>query len=458
MNFYDFKKLEKCYVCGNIDKNMDKFINLLTSNLSKYEKVEHPKELERQERLRNRQNERPQMGMGLRRRNMEDELRASFKKISKGKYDSGYNDSVIIVSGNCGIGSKSMNYYNEVFEKLNKVLCENNCFLLFVRGNNDDPSIFNECKIDMSNVKTIPDYSVITLKPFNCLCIGGSVSLDKEWKLSQQEQFGKKLFWENEQPFFDEKALDEILSKYQIGCVITSTSPSFAFPGTNAFNKSKWIATDSKMKSAFSSERKILDKIYDKFMDTDVKPYVWIYGRFKQHNHTKVNDIVFDSLGAFQFEDVRNLITSYFSIDLSKKLGGNVFTFDTFIADDENHPSMGYAIHMDDEDVEGEVGEEDAFEEEGTNELDEILMQDSARTVEPQELPQMGAATAATYNPHVFTQEDIDRITRQLQSDTTNVTVTTMQEQERARGVFEPYYYNVEWRPNTLGEITHNGR
>jgi hypothetical protein len=52
----------------------------------------------------------------------------------------------------------------------------------------------------------------------------------------------------------------------------------------------------------FSKERKILDKIYDKIMDADVKPYAWLYGRFKQHNHTKVNDIIFDSLNSFQIE------------------------------------------------------------------------------------------------------------------------------------------------------------
>lgn len=454
MNVYDFKKLEKCYVCGNIDKNMDKFINLLTSNLSKYEKVEHPKELERQERLRNRENQvRPQMGMGLGghqvlhrvSRTFENDLRVSMKKAMKNSFGGGYNDSVIIVSGNCGIGSKSIEYYNKVFEKLNEILMANNCFLLFVRGNNDDPSIFNEQKINFSNVKTIPDYSVIELKPFNCLCIGGSISLDKEWKLSQQEQFGKKLYWEDEEPFFDEEEMDEILKKYQIGCVITSTSPSFTFPGTNAFNKSKWVINNPTIKTKFSSERKTLDKIYDKIIDTDVKPYVWIYGRFKQHNHTKVNDIVFDSLSSFQIEDVRNLISSYFSIDLSKKLGGNVFTFDAFIADDAKQPSAMYGMHMEEpEDVEGEAVE-DTFDEDG--ELDEILGGETNH-----EAVQAEQQNTPLFNQYRITQEDIERATAQLNAATTNIVSN-----EARRGIFEPYY-NIEWDVRPIGEITHNGR
>ena len=375
MNIYDFKKLEKCYVCGNIDKNMDRFIQTITSNLSNYEKKEHPKEIERQERVKNRANnvemvEGPRL---LRRNRVEIDWSKPMKKALRFPTDSTYNDSVIIVSGNCGIGSKSMKYYNEVFENLNKVLSANNCFILFLRGNNDDPSFFNELKIDYSNVKAIPDYSIVTLKLFNCLCIGGSVSLDKEWKLSQEEQFGKKLYWEGESPFFDEKTLDEILKKYQIGCVITSTSPSFTFPGTNAFNKSKWIKDNASIKATFSSERKILDKIYEKIVDGESKPYVWIYGRFKQANYSKVNDIIFDSLASFQIENIGELITRFFGIDLSKKLGGNVFTFDTFIAETESKFSMPiYDLHMDEPIAEGEE-----------RDVDEEVVEDVEEDVNP---------------------------------------------------------------------------
>jgi hypothetical protein len=218
-------------------------------------------------------------------------------------------------------------------------------------------------------VKTVPDYSVVMLKYFNCLCVGGSVSIDKEWKLSQEEQFGKKLYWDGEEPFFNKAELDEILKKYKIGCVVSSTCPSFVFPGTNAYNKSKWIKDNSSIKTVFSNERKIMDKIYDKIIDADTKPYVWIYGRFKQHNHTKTNDIIFDSLASYQFEDVLELISSYFGIDVSKKLGDNTFALDSFIADEERNKIRMPRFHhneeepMDederlDEDLEGDLPEE----------------------------------------------------------------------------------------------------
>ncbi len=445
MKIYDFKKLEKCFVCGNIDKNIDKFIQILTSNLSKYEKVEHPKELERQERLKNREQNFGGLGAvyghaqrAIRRNRFEDDLRASMKKALNKAFskNGGYNDSVIIVSGNCGIGAKSISYYNETFGKLNNVLRDNNCVLLFVRGNNDDPSFFNESKIDFSNIKTIPDYSVILLKSFNCLCIGGSVSLDKEWKLSQEELFGKKLFWENEQPYFDEKTLDEILKKYQIGCVITSTSPSFAFPGTNAFNNSKWVKDNKNIKSTFSSERKILDKIYDKIIDAETKPYVWIYGRFKQHNHTKVNDIVFDSLASYQIEDVRNLISSYFGIDASKKLGGNVFTFDTFICDKEQEmPRMPRHLDepMEAENVEGE--DEEMFADDA-EEVDEVF-----NTVEDEAAPLYFNPNEVPYRVEV---NQIERAAEELRHTAEAVTATN-----RVQIRWEPV--GLDW--NTIANV-----
>ena len=410
MQIYDLKKLEKCFVCGNIDRNMDRFISMITSNLSNYTKQEHPKELERQERLKQRASN---SVFAYRNRRFEDEMRNTLKKMksSYGGWDNGtYNNSVIIVSGNCGIGNKSMKYYQDTFEKLDRILADNNCFVFFVRGNNDDPTMFNEEKINFEHVKTIPDYSIISLKNFNCLCIGGSVSLDKEWKLSQEKIFGKKLFWEGEQPFFNEKELDEILKKYKIGCVVSSTSPSFAFPGTNAFNKSKWFKEDASIKAVFSKERKTLDKIYDKILDADIKPYVWLYGRFKQHSQTKVNDIIFDSLSSFQFENVGQLISSYFGIDMSKKLGDNIFALDSFLAEEEQRQTLPrfHAPHMENE-PHAEIERED-----------EEFVDDIEEDVEEIDGGNGGIDTEGaipTFGNHVqrtITAEDIARATHQL--------------------------------------------
>lgn len=454
MNVYNFKKIEKCYVYGNIDRNMDRFIKNLTSNVSKFKKEEHPKEIERQERLKKRSEEmclgirdighpNPHVGAQgnyLRRANRRNDMQieepgtltASFddwarEKVMYGKsanVDSTYNDSVIIVSGNCGIGNKSKKYYEDTFGKLDKVLGDNNCFILFVRGNNDNPSIFNNREIDFEHIKTIPDYSVVCLKTFNCLCIGGSVSMDKEWKLAQEELYGKKLFYEDEAPQYDENKLNEILDAYNINCVITSTCPSFAYPGTNAFKKSKWFYRDKNIINEFSNERKIMDRIYEKIMDSESKPYMWIYGRFKISRTDKINDIVFTSLASYAMIQINSQLSAFFGIDTSKTLENNGHTFDHIIADDGlNKKAYDF-----------ELEEEDAFEgeEEGVYEAED----------EPTE--EVETTTATT-----ITTRELDRMESMLQD-------ITMVENRAASGgrhyIYEPIN-PIEMRAITLEDI-----
>lgn len=423
MNVYNFKKIEKCYVFGNIDRNMDRFIKTITSNISKFKREEHPKEIERQERLKKREAERPYVGGGLgggiaihphepfggqpqrrvnRLRDNHDpspfatwDIGTSFNKACGKVLDSTYNDSVIIVSGNCGIGNKSKKYYEETFGKLDKVLGDNNCFLLFVRGNNDSPSIFNNREIDFEHIKAIPDYSVVSMKTFNCLCIGGSVSMDKEWKLAQEELYGKKLYWEDEAPKHDEKELKEILEAYNINCIITSTCPSFAYPGTNAFKKSKWFYRDKKIVSEFSKERKIMDKIYEQIMDSESKPYMWIYGRFKMSHTDKLNDIVFCSLSSYGMIQVNSQLNAFFGIDTSKTLETNGHTFDNILHEELNGRGP---IHNELEDEVVEMGEPELEDdmEMGEEVPDEEVNDDVDEEVEAPTVGVEATATATT--------------------------------------------------------------
>ena len=320
MNIYNLAHIEKCYVCGNIDTSLDKFIKMLTSNIPIFEKKEHPKEAERKRRKASVRMESITDGF----------LRPIFEERSRNKKKTlSYDNSLIVVSGNSGIGLKKRAFYEELFSHLEKILAANNCYLFFVRGNNDDPSYFENRLIDFEHIKTIPDYSVIVLKTYNCLCIGGSVSIDKEWKLSQEKTFGKKCFFENESPLLDEAKLDEILDSFKISCVITSTSPSFAPPSTNSFRNSKWFAHNAEMVQEFSKERKVMDAIYAKFVDRDSKPFLWLYGRFKLSQEAKRNDILFSSLSQYQIIFLNETMSTHFGIDTSKKVGDNDQSFET---------------------------------------------------------------------------------------------------------------------------------
>lgn len=316
MKIYNFDKINCLYVYGSIDGNMNSFIDSLVPRFPKKEKYkveEHPKELERQEKIK---------------KMIEEGRMSRFKPLStKKKWDNCYslNDSIIIVNGNCGFGTKKLSYFIKKLEPINTLLEENNSHLLFVRGNMDDPKAFEDEVINMSNIRMLQDYSVVKLTSFNCLCIGGSTSIDRIWKKKQEERIGNKLYFENEALVYDEKAIDEIINDYNIACIVSNTSPSFTYPSINVMKLSAklWAESDKDIINDLVGERKIMDKIYDKLNDSDKKPYIWFYSRFGTSNGATINDISFKSMEPNQLMAFNTIVTKMFDVDLSKELGPN---------------------------------------------------------------------------------------------------------------------------------------
>lgn len=352
MENLNYKSIETCYMCGSIDNGIEKFISKVTRNLpDKGEEFIHPKELERQERLkrkaaeRNRRDEGINVGrpvhIGIDAANRtyrlaQSEIDASIfsRKNSKSKNSkNGYDNSIIIVCGNCGIGIKSKDFYQSLFTRFNTILEKNNCHVLFVRGNNDNPSFFNEDKLNFSNIKCVKDYTVVQLKHFNCLCIGGAASIDRKWKIAQSERLNKKIYWENEGVVYDEDKLNEITSKYNIACVATCTSPSFTFPGTNSFSCSKWISEDKEVSLSLMEERRVMDKIYNKLTENGMKPYMWFYDKFNQSMQNRINDMIFWSINQFNIISFNDVLSDSFGIDITKKLPTNKNIFNNIIND-----------------------------------------------------------------------------------------------------------------------------
>ena len=341
MKIYDYGKIKTCLICGSINGNVDRFIKMIVgslTNIRKYKVEQHPKEIERQERIRREQEEEAQALADIRNPfGIDDILRPHdqhgnapgryAKKMRKQSKYCGYclDNAVLIVNGSNTFGQNDLKYYYDKFNMLNDVLADNNTHILFVRGN-DDPKYFTDELLNLSNVKTIQDYSVIKLNKFNCLCIGGQVSLDRLWKSEQEKRIGKKMFWENEYMTFDEDAINAILSKHKISCIVTPSSPSFAYPGTNVFKKSPWVAKDKALLNDLNNERIIMDRIYNKIIESKSKPYMWTYSRFDASNQSVINDILFQSLCPFQFLDFNKAAADYFNIDFSKQLKENEFS------------------------------------------------------------------------------------------------------------------------------------
>jgi len=321
MKIYDFSSIEKVYVVGDIQGEFSTLMSYL--NRGFMEKMSdddiHPKEAER----RKKEEERSRLAMERRMHNQgirinaadmmpknmlgDFTIKANYSDI-KAKDLSFYSDAIIISAGNNQIGFNSDSYYEKVFGKMNEILAKNNTTLLFIRGNNDDPSFFREEKINFSNVKTIPDYSVIKTKYGNILCVGGGLSVDRVWRKKQQDRLSyissnkkKTLYWKDEMPIFDGDKMNELSeSGIKISGVVSHVAPTFAFPDI-ADSLDDWCSKDVDLAYDIENERLVMDKIYDTLRSMRNRPSFWFYGHYKVDNAEHRANILFRAMPPLAF-------------------------------------------------------------------------------------------------------------------------------------------------------------
>lgn len=109
----------------------------------------------------------------------------------------GMTDTVIIVAGDCGFGFEKPGYYENLYKRCRERLSKANNWLLFVRGNHDNPAYFRSAlplgssknlqPIKHKRWMTLPDYSVVKACGHTILCVGGATSIDRTYRMNLQE-------------------------------------------------------------------------------------------------------------------------------------------------------------------------------------------------------------------------------------------------------------------------------
>lgn len=209
------------------------------------------------------------------------------------------NNQLCIVAGDCGFGFNKPNFYLDMFKRANEKMAEKNIHVIFVRGNHDDPSYFNDEMINFSHIKAVSDYSVLKTATHNILCIGGAISVDRTWRKQQEAIINKyktrkkKLYWENEGIVLNGDAIKDIIEQgIEINAIISHSAPSFVYPDQKdiALN---WFRVDPSLKEDMLSERKTLSEVYNIVNNYGCKIDFWAYGHFheqvseckKKNNH-----------------------------------------------------------------------------------------------------------------------------------------------------------------------------
>lgn len=288
MKVYDYGNIEKCFISGNIKTNVAMFLKRILQDFIL--------------------NENEIAALKIKTPNI------PFRRSLLGKK---YGDSVIIVGmSNYFMGQShkeclaKLSQYNDIFQRYN-------CHILF-RRSSDNPSFYKDYPINLSNIKTLDDYALIKTKKLNLLSIGGSVSIDRSWKIKQRETISKNLYWENESPYFDKDEFEKVLNEEYCACVISSEFPLIKENNVDTLISNPWVKNDEKIINDIKEETKVMQTIYNSLSENNKKPYLWFNPQYKYQHSSIFEGTFFNVLSDMQMNEVIQTINFTFPLNIGK--------------------------------------------------------------------------------------------------------------------------------------------
>lgn len=144
----------------------------------------------------------------------------------------------IIQVGDFGVGFNTLEKEKRMLEMYHHKLVKNDVFVWAIRGNHDYKPYFDNDPFGFTNIKLVPDYTVLNLSDKNILCIGGAVSIDRKFRYTKNQSngdfetmTGSESWWPDEVFVLDKEKLQNMRN---IDIVVTHTAPHYC-PPDNTF-------------------------------------------------------------------------------------------------------------------------------------------------------------------------------------------------------------------------------
>lgn len=205
----------------------------------------------------------------------------------------------IIQLGDFGIGFNTLDKEKRMLEQLHIRLLKNNVFVYVLRGNHDNPNYFENNPFNFTNIKLMPDYTILNLEDKNILFLGGAVSVDRTSRYTKAQLVGdfktltgRECWWPNEEFVFDKDKLEKIKN---IDVVVTHTCPDFCPPdNTNGFGPFiEKIVRDTRneqLKKDILQERFLMKEAFNILKkNNDIKNHY--YGHFHKNDFVEIDGI-----------------------------------------------------------------------------------------------------------------------------------------------------------------------
>ena len=197
----------------------------------------------------------------------------------------------VIVCGDIGLGFYSRERMAQFFDKMEKMFAAKNIYVIFFRGNHDDPAWFEYIEDEFANnyphVIIAEDFTIVerddNYYPYKILLWGGGISIDRTRRVRE------KTYWPNE-------AVTPLPAEFRdnkdINCVCTHAAPDFCLP-INSSNLNGWYLSDAELKKDLEEERTTISQgAYALCRANSSTMSLWVYGHYHEayYNSPRMND------------------------------------------------------------------------------------------------------------------------------------------------------------------------
>ena len=205
----------------------------------------------------------------------------------------GITDAHIIQVGDFGVGFQTVEKEKRMLEMYHPLLVKNNVHVWAIRGNHDYKPHFDNDPFGFTNIHLVPDYTVLNLAEKNILCIGGAVSVDREWRYTKKQKQGifenttlvVESWWPDERFFLD---IDKIKDLRGINIIVTHTCPDYC-PPDNTFGLGYFVegiikdTGDTELRTDLLVERNQVKEAFNIIkMNNDITHHY--YGHFHKND------------------------------------------------------------------------------------------------------------------------------------------------------------------------------
>jgi len=237
------------------------------------------------------------------------DVHGEFDLLIKLLQKTGIENSTIIQVGDFGVGfpkqkqhtlESTMSRTYRLLQRLDNVLGELGCTLSAIRGNHDNPAVWDYVKTDITNplknIDFISDNSLLSINGYKIYFVGGAISIDKQKRTEGLN------YWANEgvSPY-DFEQLNQI-DFSTVDIIVTHTSPAGFFPYASTHDVFGRLLPQDAIEERNQMNVVLKDIIEKSSKGTDV---YWYYGHFHDSVSGVYKNIKFRCLDISEFYEHR---------------------------------------------------------------------------------------------------------------------------------------------------------